>query len=146
MDYLEEFDKLKSKVLKYTLYKKRSEAEIKRKFAEFSSEMLDNVIEELKENGYIDDNIYIEKTVKEYQRLKNLSIKELEYKLLSKGIDKKDIEDYIYKNKEELLEYEINSAKNIFLKKQAIMEKDEIISYLNKKGYLNDSIKLAQED
>ncbi len=146
MDYLEEFDKLKSKVLKYTLYKKRSEAEIKRKFAEFSSEMLDDVIEELKENGYIDDNIYIEKTVKEYQRLKNLSIKELEYKLLSKGINKKDIENYIYNNKEELLEYEINSAKNIFLKKQAIMEKDEIISYLNKKGYLSDSIKLAQED
>ncbi len=146
MDYLEEFDKLKSKVLKYTLYKKRSEAEIKRKFAEFSSEMLDNVIEELKENGYIDDNIYIEKTVKEYQRLKNLSIKELEYKLLSKGINKKDIENYIYNNKEELLEYEINSAKNIFLKKQTIMEKDEIISYLNKKGYLSDSIKLAQED
>lgn len=146
MDYLEEFDKLKSKVLKYTLYKKRSEAEIKRKFAEFSSEMLDNVIEELKENGYIDDNIYIEKTVKEYQRLKNLSIKELEYKLLSKGINKKDIENYIYNNKEELLEYEINSARNIFLKKQTIMEKDEIISYLNKKGYLSDSIKLAQED
>lgn len=146
MDYLEEFDKLKSKVLKYTLYKKRSEAEIKRKFAEFSSEMLDNVIEELKENGYIDDNIYIEKTVKEYQRLKNLSIKELEYKLLSKGINKNDIENYIYNNKEELLEYEINSARNIFLKKQAIMEKDEIISYLNKKGYLSDSIKLAQED
>lgn len=146
MDYLEGFDKLKSKVLKYTLYKKRSEAEIKRKFAEFSSEMLDNVIEELKENGYIDDNIYIEKTVKEYQRLKNLSIRELEYKLLSKGINKKDIENYIYNNKEELLEYEINSAKNIFLKKQTIMEKDEIISYLNKKGYLSDSIKLAQED
>ena len=146
MDYLEEFDKLKSKVLKYTLYKKRSEAEIKIKFAEFSSEMLDEVIEELKENGYIDDNIYIEKTVKEYQRLKNLSIKELEYKLLSKGINKKDIENYIYNNKEELLEYEINSARNIFLKKQTIMEKDEIISYLNKKGYLSDSIKLAQED
>ena len=146
MDYLEEFDKLKSKVLKYTLYKKRSEAEIKIKFAEFSSEMLDDVIEELKENGYIDDNIYIEKTVKEYQRLKNLSIKELEYKLLSKGINKKDIENYIYNNKEELLEYEINSARNIFLKKQTIMEKDEIISYLNKKGYLSDSIKLAQED
>lgn len=146
MDYLEEFDNLKSKVLKYTLYKKRSEAEIKRKFAEFSSEMLDNIIEELKENGYIDDNIYIEKTVKEYQRLKNLSIRELEYKLLSKGINKKDIENYIYNNKEELLEYEINSAKNIFLKKQTIMEKDEIISYLNKKGYLSDSIKLAQED
>ena len=145
MDDLEEFDKLKSKVLKYTLYKKRSEAEIKRKFAEFSGEMLENVIEELKENKYIDDSIYIEKAVSEFQRLKNLSIKELEYKLLSKGINKQDIENYISKNKEELLKYEINSAKNIFLKKQAIMEKEEIIKYLNRKGYLSNSIKLAQE-
>ena len=145
MDDLEEFDKLKSKVLKYTLYKKRSEAEIKRKFAEFSGEMLENVIEELKENKYIDDSIYIEKAVSEFQRLKNLSIKELEYKLLSKGINKQDIENYISKNKEELLKYEINSAKNIFLKKQAIMEKEEIIKYLNRKGYLSSSIKLAQE-
>ena len=145
MDDLEEIDKLKSKVLKYTLYKKRSEAEIKRKFAEFSGEMLENVIEELKENKYIDDSIYIEKAVSEFQRLKNLSIKELEYKLLSKGINKQDIENYISKNKEELLKYEINSAKNIFLKKQAIMEKEEIIKYLNRKGYLSSSIKLAQE-
>ena len=38
-DYIE-FDKLKTKVLKYALYKKRSEAEIRRKFAEKSGEML----------------------------------------------------------------------------------------------------------
>ena len=107
--------------------------------------MLENVIEELKENKYIDDSIYIEKAVSEFQRLKNLSIKELEYKLLSKGINKQYIENYISKNKEELLKYEINSAKNIFLKKQAIMEKEEIIKYLNRKGYLSSSIKLAQE-
>ena len=50
-DYIE-FDKLKTKVLKYALYKKRSEAEIRRKFAENSGEMLDEVIENLKENGY----------------------------------------------------------------------------------------------
>ena len=43
-----EFDKLKTKVLKYALYKKRSEAEIRRKFAENSGEMLDEVIENLK--------------------------------------------------------------------------------------------------
>ena len=97
-DYIE-FDKLKTKVLKYALYKKRSEAEIRRKFAENSGEMLDEVIENLKENGYINDFLYIQKTVDEFQRLKNLSIKELEYKLLSKGINKHDLEDYISQNK-----------------------------------------------
>ena len=145
MDSLEEFDKLKTKVLKYVLYKKRSEAEIKRKFADCSEKILEEVIDDLKENGYIDDNSYIERTINEFQRLKNLSIKELEYKLLSKGIDKQDIENYISKNKEELLEYEINSAKNIFTKKETIMEKKDIAFYLKKKGYSNESIELAQE-
>ena len=145
MNELEKFDKLKTKVLKYVLYKKRSESEIRRKFAEYSGKMLDEVIDNLKENGYIDDNAYIKRAVCEFQRLKNLSIKELEYKLLSKGIDKQDIENYISKNKEELLEYEINSAKNIFTKKETIMEKKDIAFYLKKKGYSNESIELAQE-
>ena len=116
MEELEEFDKLKTKVLKYVLYKKRSEAEIRRKVSESSEKMLNKVIDDLKESGYIDDSMYIARTVNEFQRLKNLSIKELEYKLLSKGLDKKDIEDYVSKNKEELLEYEVASAKNIFAK------------------------------
>lgn len=146
MEELEEFDKLKTKVLKYVLYKKRSEAEIRRKFSESSVEMLNKIIDDLKESGYIDDSMYIARTVNEFQRLKNLSIKELEYKLLSKGLDKNDIEDYVSKNKEELLEYEVASAKNIFAKKEAIMEKEDIILYLKKKGYLKESIKLAQEE
>ena len=54
MNELEKFDKLKTKVLKYALYKKRSESEIRRKFAEYSGKMLDEVIDNLKENGYID--------------------------------------------------------------------------------------------
>ena len=69
-----EFDKLKTKVLKYALYKKRSEAEIRRKFAENSGEMLDEVIENLKENGYINDlfihtknSRWISKDLKTYQ-------------------------------------------------------------------------------
>ena len=144
-DYIE-FDKLKTKVLKYALYKKRSEAEIRRKFAENSGEMLDEVIENLKENGYINDFLYIQKTVDEFQRLKNLSIKELEYKLLSKGINKHDLEDYISQNKEDLLEYEIKSARTILLKKQNTLEEDEIIAYLKKKGYLSESIKIALEE
>ena len=46
---VEEFDKLKTKVLKYIMYKKRTEREIRRRFTEEDSEMLDDVIEHLKE-------------------------------------------------------------------------------------------------
>ena len=55
MDYVEEFDKLKTKVLKYILFKKRTEQEVRQKFREDSGEMLDDVIEELKELNYINE-------------------------------------------------------------------------------------------
>ena len=49
MNYIEEFDKLKTKVLKYIMFKKRTEQEIRQKFREDSGELLDDVIDELKE-------------------------------------------------------------------------------------------------
>ncbi len=49
-------------------------------------------------------------------------------------------------NKEELLEYEIQSAKNIAIKKQNSLEREEIIAYLAKKGYLSETIKIALEE
>ena len=103
---IEEFDKGKTKILKYILYKKRSENEVRRKFEkELDENMLEDIIEYLKEAKYIDDTEYIRKTVNNFIILKNLSIKELKYKLLAKGLNKNDIEDYIYENKEELEEY-----------------------------------------
>ena len=146
MNYIEEFDKLKTKVLKYIMFKKRTEQEIRQKFREDSGELLDDVIEELKEIGYINDLKYIERAVNEFKNLKNMSIKEIEYKLLTKGLKKDIINNYIYENKEELINYEINSAKNILLKKQNVLEQEEIINYLKKKGYLIETIKMAIEE
>lgn len=142
MEEIEEFDKLKTQVLKYVLYKKRSESEVREKFSKNTGNILDNVIEYLKENDYIDDTVYIEKSVNEFMRLKNMSIREIQYKLLAKGINKDVIDDYIYNNKEELLEYELKSAKQIMIKKEIVMDKDKIIDYLRKKGYMQETIKI----
>ena len=144
---VEEFDKEKTKVLKYVLYKKRSENEIRRKFEnEIEQNLLEDIIEYLKEAKYIDDKEYIRKTVKNFIALKNLSIREIEYKLYSKGIKKEDIEDYIYTNKEELNQYEIKSARNIANKKITSLELEEIKQYLMKKGYKRENIITALED
>ena len=143
----EEFDKTKTKILKYILYKKRSENEIRNKFSSSVEEnLLDDIIEYLKEAKYIDDNLYIEKTINNFMILKNLSIKEIKYKLLSKGLDKKQIEDYVYNNKEELEEYETKSARNIIYKKSSSMDEQEIKEYLLKKGYKIESINQAIEE
>lgn len=143
---IEEFDKQKIKVLKYILYKKRSENEVRNKFsATIEENLLDDIIEYLKEANYINDKQYIEKTINNFIALKNLSIREIKYKLLSKGIKKNDIENYISENIEELEQYEIKSASNIIYKKSASMEQEEIKQYLIKKGYKIDNIEKAIE-
>ena len=146
MEYIEEFDKLKTKVLKYIMFKKRTEQEVRQKFKEDSGDLLNDVIEELKELNYINDSEYIKKAIREFKNLKNMSIKEIEYKLMTKGLKNDIISEYIYSNKEELLEYELKSARNIFIKKQNVLEKEEIINYLKKKGYLSETIKIALEE
>ena len=78
--------------------------------------------------------------------LQNLSIKEIEYKLYSKGISSDIIETYFSSIIEQLEEYELQSAKNIILKKQQTMSEDEIRIFLRKKGYNQDTIKQAFSD
>lgn len=143
---VEEFDQQKSKVMNYILYKKRTEQEVKNKFqSTIQNEMLCDIIEYVKEAGYLDDSDYIQKAVSEFMALKNLSIKELTYKLYAKGISKDKLEDYLYEHKEELEEYEKKSASHIFNKKRNAMEREEIKAYLMKKGYKQDIIKEVVE-
>ena len=143
---IEEYDKEKSKVLRYVLYKKRSKQEIKNKFYNsIEDEMLNEIIDELEENGYINDRNYIQKTIKEFVALNNLSLKEVRYKLASKGISNDLIEDYINEHAEEMEEYEIKSAKMIIIKKQSTMEEESIIQFLMKKGYKTKNIRQAIE-
>jgi len=141
---LVEFDNAKTKILKYVLYKKRSENEIIKKFEnEFDSDLVLAVVSELKEKGYVNDVNYIKRSINEFMALKNLSMYEIKYKLMSKGIKTSDIEDYFSQNYEILLEYEKTSAKKIVKKKSSKMDLLEVKKYLMKKGYKSDSIKEA---
>ena len=138
---IEDFDKEKTRVIKYIVFKKRTEQEVRIKFSNFIQEdMLEDIIQYLKDANYLDDKEYIERTINNFKVLKNLSMKEIRYKLLSKGLNKNDIDDYFYEHKDELNEYEKKSAENIFYKKQKDMENDEIRQYLLKKGYKSENI------
>lgn len=140
----EQFDIEKTRVMKYILYKRRTEQEVRIKFENSIEEnMLEDIIQYLKGAKYLNDQEYIEKAINNFKTLKSLSLKELKYKLLAKGLNKNDIEDYMYDNNEELEQYEIKSAKKIFYKKQKDMEDEEIKQYLLKKGYKMDSINKA---
>ena len=143
MEYsIEEFDIAKTKVMNYIVYKKRTEYEVRNKFSKTLEEnLLNDIIEYIKEAGYLSDAEYIKRAVAEFEALNNLSRKEISYKLYSKGIEKRLIEDYFSENSDELYEYELKSAKNIFNKKINTMDEEEIKNYLRKKGYKEEVIK-----
>ena len=144
LDYVAEYDKLKTKVLKYIIYKKRTENEIKQKFSSvIDEEILEDIIEELKENGYINDSNYIDRAVQEFMALKNMSIKEIKYKLFAKGLSNDIIDEYIARHIDDLTDYEVQSARNIYIKKQTLAEPEEIKQKKKKKGYMMESIKEA---
>ncbi len=145
LERLKQIDDAKTKLLKYIMYKKRTENELRTKFSNtIDDNILEEAIQELKELGYIDDFNYIERAINEFIALKNMSIKEMKYKLYSKGLKEDVIDDYFSKNNDECREYEEKSAQNIFMKKSKTMEKQDIVMYLRKKGYMGDSIKNAE--
>ena len=148
MEYsIEEFDKAKTKVMNYIMYKKRTEYEVRNKFSKTLEEnLLGDIIEYVKDAGYLSDAEYIKRAVSEFQALNNISRKEIKYKLYSKGIENSLVEDYFSDKSDELYEYELKSARNIFIKKQSTMDEEEIKNYLRKKGYREDIIKEAIED
>ena len=136
---IEEYDKQKTKILKCIIYKKRTEQEIRTKFKSTVDEnVLEDIIEYFKEAGYINDYEFIEKQVNEYMVLKIMSIKEIRYKLYSKGLDKRLIEKYIDENYDQLKEYELKCIEKIKTKKAQTMEEQEIKQYLYRKGYQSE--------
>lgn len=135
IEKMKEFDAQKTKVFKYITYKKRTEQEVRNKFkGQIEEQMLEEIIDYLKEAKYLDDYEFIKRQVREYMNLKTLSIKEIKYKLMTKGLNKKLIEEYIDNNYEELNEYEKRCAEKIKIKKSDLSE-EEIKQYLYRKGY-----------
>ena len=99
LEEAEKVEKLRNKMLKYILYKKRTEEEVRNKFISEDNNLVEDAIEYFKELNYINDYDYIERSVKEFIALKNLSIKEVAYKICQKGVSKNLVDEYIYNNR-----------------------------------------------
>lgn len=140
----EEFDENKTKVMSYILYKKRTEYEVRKKFCHSIEEnMLEDIIDYVKEAGYINDSEYVKKLFTEYMNLKSMSIREIKNKVYAKGVYADYIDDYINENREELEEYELNSAKKLIEKKQKTTEPQKLKLYLLNKGFDSEILNKA---
>lgn len=133
------------KLMKYVIFKKRTEKEVRQKCQklQYTEEYIEEIIEYLTENNYINDKIYVEKYIQNTIRLKTSSIYEMKIDLLRRGVSEDYIESYLNQNLIELEEYEQESAIKLAKKKSASAEIEKIKKYLTAKGYKYDSISLA---
>lgn len=144
---VEEFDENKTKVMSYILYKKRTEYEVRKKFCNAIEEnMLEDIIEYIKEAGYINDAEYVKKLFNEYMNLKSMSIREIKNKVYAKGVYVDYIEDYISENREALEEYELNSAKKLIDKKKRTTEPQKLKAYLLNKGFMTETLEKIEKE
>ncbi len=152
MEFMKDFeeakrkDELRSKILKYIMYKKRTEKEIRLKFKDEDEKEVDEAIEYLKELGYIDDWNYIERSMLDFTNLRSLSLKEIRYKLCQKGIARKALDAYMEEHQEELFDYELEAARKVWQKKKKSADSQKALETLYQKGYSRDVIQIVKSE
>ena len=134
---------LDDKLMKYVLFKKRTKNEVREKCKtmNYEEDYIEEVLDYLEENEYINDEIYVQKYIANVMRIKSVSINEIKIDLMRRGIDSHFIEDAI--DDDTLQEYELQSAMQIVRKKSKLMEIEKLKRYLISKGYSYDNITKA---
>lgn len=126
-----------------------SATELRRKLwnKDYESELINEVIEDLQKNGYLDDKEFIRAFVAEKTNSKSWSTKKVKNELLKRGIDNKLIDEML---KGQASESEIENASKLARKKydQLIKKKlepkelrNKLSAFLFSKGFDYDLIK-----
>lgn len=133
---------LDDKLMKYVLFKKRTEKEVINKcnMLKYEESQIDEIIEYLKENDYINDEFYVDRYIKNIMKLKETSIKDIKIDLIRRGIEEDLIEKYIT---DDVYNYEEESALKLALKKSKNFEIEKVKKYLINKGFSYSNVSKA---
>lgn len=131
----------KTIAVNFLAYKLRTISEVKKKLneADIDYEIIEEIINYLTENGYLDDEQYVRKFIAEKERLASLSDKVIIYKLREKGIPAEIIESALREGNHD----EIDAAKRFIAKriKGSVSEnKLDVKKILYKKGFSAQTI------
>jgi len=129
--------------------RQHSISELKRKLwnKEYEQKLIDEVIEDLKKNGYMDDKEFIREFVAEKIKSKNWSIKKIKAELFKRGVASKLIDEMLLGH---FIESDFESAIKLAKKKYEILLKrnleskelrNKLSTYLFSKGFDYDLIK-----
>lgn len=133
------------KIQSYCLYQDRCVKEVKNKLYSFkvSSQLVENIVEYLIDNDYLNEERYTKMFIQGKLRIKKWGRIKLKYELRSKGIDIKIINEYINQiNEEDYINYfnEFSTSKIKFLKGTKDQKKRSFINYFTYRGWENNLI------
>ena len=133
------------KIQSYCLYQDRCIKEVKNKLYSFkvSSQLVENIVEYLIDNDYLNEERYTKMFIQGKLRIKKWGRIKLKYELRSKGINIHIIDDNIQKiNEEDYLNYfnEFSTNKIKFLKGTKDQKKRSFINYFTYRGWENGLI------
>lgn len=144
------YSKAKERALKYIAYKARTEKEVYRKLIEleYSSEIIERVLEFLCYYNYVDDEKYAESYFREKFNLNGYGKERIIFELMRKGVSAEIIEKVSAET--EFDEYDETEKAVLLVEKKYrtiiesgnlnINDKNKIIGFLKRRGYSFDII------
>jgi regulatory protein len=140
---------IKQKAFRLLGRRQHSASELKRKLwnKDYKQKLIDEVIEDLKKNGYLDDKEFISAFVAEKSKTKNWSTKKIKSELFKRGVASKLIDETL---NERLKEDDFENAMKLAKKKYEVLLKrnlepkelrNKLSTYLFSKGFDYELIK-----
>lgn len=143
MEKTVEYVKARDRAIKYIMFKMRTRQEVINKLIEleYSETVVNNVISDLEELEYINDNEYAKKFIESNKKSKKNSKSMIKLKLKNKGIDSELIDKYL-----EISNFSDTDAIKKLLSKKNFSpeleydERNKIIAYCVRKGFILSDI------
>lgn len=129
------FEQAKEKAVKYLVLTLRTENEVRNKLKKINveEEIINDVIEYLKNINYINDSNYIDSYVRQCIKIPKYSKYEIKMKLIQKGINKNLLEEKLENC--DLIEYERNIVEKLKTGKLKDMEPLKQKAYFYRRGF-----------
>jgi len=136
--------------LKYINIKLRTEQEIRKKLIDFNSEVKNYVVDRLKKEGYINNELYIKSYINDEINFKLIGPNKIIFDLKKLGFIDDEINNYletldnnIWINKiDKFIKKKINSNHNL----SGMLLKQKIMTELTNRGFEKDTINLVIEN
>lgn len=152
MKYFSDIERAKSRAINYISGKLKTKYEVRLKLKEngFAEDVIDEVLDILEKEEYLNDKVYCEIFIEDKKKLNGYGKNKIKSLLIQKGISKNIFEDFL--NEFEYDE-EFDNALKMGIKKQELLSNEEdnfkkkqkIINYLTYRGFgfdvINDVLK-----